>query len=363
MARTRRGKERRPLDIWPGFVDALTTLLIQVIFLLLVFVLGQFFLAKTLSGRNAALDQLNLQLAEMSDLLELERASNAKLQASVSELSSELNKSTGEVERLSSELQAKGEEVGLLQHDVAALSALREELEKKVAELDRALSEGVGTLQVEKKASEEARAQAALLNKQMAALQKEVAALNKALDASEAEALASKAQVVDLGKRLNKALAGKVEELSKFRSDFFGTLRAILNDKEGVRIEGDRFVFQSEVLFSTGSAELGALGKEKLDSFAEALQQIAKEIPPEINWILRVDGHTDQVPIKTSRFPSNWELSAARALSVVNHLQSRGIPPNRLAAAGFGEHQPLDTSDSQRANRRNRRIELKLDQR
>lgn len=368
MARSRR--QRRILDIWPGFVDALASLLIIIIFLLMIFVLGQFFLGQALSGRNQALDRLSLDLAGLTDMLELERKSNAKLTSSVAELSAALNTSNAEVERLTAGLKAsqaaltgQEEKSALLHHDIEALQALRAELEAKVAQLDAALTENVGSLDKEKKASEEARAQAALLNKQIAGLRKEVAKLNAALDASEAEALANKAQVVDLGRRLNRALVGKVEELSKYRSEFFGRLNKILGDRNGVIIEGDRFVFQSEVLFTTGSESLGEAGMAQLDGFAKALSQLAKEIPTDINWILRVDGHTDNVPISTSRFPSNWELSSARALSVVKYLESKGIQPNRLAAAGFGEHQPLDLKNTDRAHRRNRRIELKLDQR
>jgi chemotaxis protein MotB len=168
------------------------------------------------------------------------------------------------------------------------------------------------------------------------------------------------AMIADLGARLNLALAAEVEELSRFRSDFFGRLRTVLGDRDEVRIVGDRFVFQSEVLFGTGEAEIGAEGARQLAQLADTLIAIADEIPDELPWVLQVDGHTDRRPISTARFPSNWELSAARAISVAQFLVSQGIPPDRVAARGFAQFQPLDPADTLEAYRRNRRIEIKL---
>ncbi len=187
--------------------------------------------------------------------------------------------------------------------------------------------------------------------------------MSAVLDASEALSKKQKVQIANLGKRLNAALATKVQELSRYRSEFFGRLREVLGRQPGVRIVGDRFVFQSEVLFASGSAELGKQGTEQLGRLADTLLEISTKIPKDIDWILRIDGHTDKLPIKTAQFPSNWELSSARAISVVKFLKSREIPANRLVAAGFGEHQPLDDRDDEIGYRRNRRIELKLTQR
>jgi chemotaxis protein MotB len=166
-----------------------------------------------------------------------------------------------------------------------------------------------------------------------------------------------------MGQRLNAALASKVQDLARYRSEFFGRLRKVLGDRRDIQIVGDRFVFQSEVLFASGSDSLAEGGKVQLAHLATTLKEIAEGIPDDINWVLRVDGHTDRVPISTARFPSNWELSTARAISVVKYLISQGIPPHRFAATGFGEFQPLDERDDEIAYRRNRRIEMKLDQR
>ncbi len=156
------------------------------------------------------------------------------------------------------------------------------------------------------------------------------------------------------------ALAQKVQELSRYRSDFFGRLRQILGDRPGIRVVGDRFVFQSEVLFDTGQAAVNAAGKAELDKLAAAIIELEHEIPPEIPWVLRVDGHTDKRPIQSAQFPSNWQLSASRAIAVVQYLIGKGVSPQRLVAAGFGEYQPIDPGDTEEAYRKNRRIELKL---
>ena len=184
--------------------------------------------------------------------------------------------------------------------------------------------------------------------------------LNAALQASEARTKDSQVQIADLGRRLNLALASRVEELARYRSEFFGRLREALGDRGDVRVVGDRFVFQSEVLFLSGSAELEPAGRQQLDGLAEALAQIAPRIPPDLNWVIQIDGHTDRRPIRTAQFPSNWELSTARAIAVVKYLMLRDIPAERLASAGFGEFQPLDPRDDEIGYRRNRRIEIKF---
>jgi chemotaxis protein MotB len=206
-------------------------------------------------------------------------------------------------------------------------------------------------------------AQVELLNQQIAALRRQLAALESALEASENKDKESQARLSDLGQRLNLALAQRVQELSRFRSEFFGRLRAILGDRPDIRVVGDRFVFQSEVFFDPGSAVIQPGGRNELDKLAGALQELEKQIPKDVAWVLRVDGHTDIRPIASAQFPSNWELSAARAISVVQYLIGKGISPQRLVAAGFGEFQPLDTATTDDAFRRNRRIELKLTER
>ncbi|WP_142848304.1 peptidoglycan -binding protein [Telmatospirillum sp. J64-1] len=366
-------RARRTTDIWPGFVDALATLLMVIIFLLMIFALAQFFMGQALSGRDEALSRLSRQMNELSELLSLERQANADLRLNVAQLSSELQSSVAERERLAlrlSEAEAAAEtvdvqmrEIALLKHDVEALEALRIELERQIAEMGAKLGESEGQLAEERRLSDEARAHAALLNQQLETLRQEIARLAAALDASEALAAEQRIEIANLGSRLNQALASKVEELARYRSEFFGRLRQVLGNKPGIRIEGDRFVFQSELLFDSASADLGNAGRQEVTQLAETLKTIAREIPTDVNWVLRVDGHTDRLPIRSGRYESNWELSTARALAVVKHLIDQGVPADRLAAAGFGEYHPIDTGNTPAALARNRRIELRLDQR
>jgi chemotaxis protein MotB len=461
-------RQRPALDIWPGFVDALSALLIIIIFLLMVFTLAQFFLSEMLSGRNQALERLNRQVAELGEMLSLERASNTQLRDQVSQLSGDLQAATATRERLSSQLaellprtdalesmlatanaerdalqggldealaaagrsaaeleeakktvtadrakiEAQLGEIARLNRDVNALRQLRADLEKKVTDLAAAVKARDDSLtairdrskelearlsteqertalaqkDIEKKdlslrelgeqarrvgedltkeqhASAEARKQVEALNRQLLALRRQLARLNAALGASEAKAAVQNIQITSLGKRLNQALASKVAELARYRSEFFGRLREALGNRQGIRIVGDRFVFQSEVLFPSASSDLNPGGKEQIAQLARTLVEISQRIPDDLNWVLRVDGHTDRIPIRNAKFPSNWELSSARAIAVVKQLLEFGVPANRLVAAGFGEFQPLDPRSDEVAFRRNRRIEFKLTQR
>ena len=327
---------------WPGFVDAMSQLLLVFIFLLTLFVVAQFMQARELTGQDTALDKLRAQVAELSELLALEKASKAKLEATLSSLSAALEEQKGRAAALAAALEkmrsAKGASGG-------AIAKLKARLDK------------------EKKLSAEALAQVELLNQQIAALRRQIAMLNAALEASERREKEARAKIANLGQRLNAALARRVQELARYRSEFFGRLRKILSRRANIRVVGDRFVFSSEILFPKGEASLTEEGKRELDKVASALLEISREIPPDINWILRVDGHTDADPISTPRFPSNWELSTARALAVVKYLISRGVPPQRLAATGFGQYHPIDPRDTEEAKARNRRIELKLTER
>ncbi|NVK20420.1 MAG: peptidoglycan -binding protein [Methylocystaceae bacterium] len=378
-------------NIWPGFVDALATLLMVIIFLLMIFVLAQVFLSETLSGSENKLDKLNTQMSELSELLNLERKANEDLRDNMSSLSSELQASvrlrddlSGKLETLEKDNQQINEkladayktieadretielklaELAKMSADVQALEALRDQLKKEIQQQAKSLEAKDGKLIEERELAESARAQNALMNQQLAALRQQLAAIEEALEASEALNADQKTQIRSLGKRLNAALATKVQELSKYRSEFFGELRKVLGNQAGIRIVGDRFVFQSEVLFKSGEATLGAAGQEQLHHLAATLKEIASRIPSKVDWILRVDGHTDDIPISTAKFPSNWELSTQRAISVVKELIKEGIAPQRLAATGFGEFQPLDAKKDEIARRRNRRIELKLTQR
>ncbi|MEM7122844.1 MAG: peptidoglycan -binding protein [Pseudomonadota bacterium] len=476
--RTRRGGTAAS-DIWPGFVDALSALLMVLIFVLVAFMLAQFFLNVAITGRDEALARLESEIAQLSDMLALERQSNADLRLSVAQLSAELqtansardqsdaalaalylerdgllaslSRVTERAELAEAELadalteitvgeetlELKLAEIASLQRDIAALSETRDSLEDEVAKMVLLLEEAREDQARTAEALEETEAEAAasrerieallaeltaerdrssaleadvvsaeertilaqrnleerdirlaeltaavtmteeelkqaesiserrlnqisLLNQQLQALRQQIAALNEALDAAESQAEADAVQIADLGQRLNAALAAKVQELSQYRSEFFEKLINALGNRPDIRVVGDRFVLQSELLFDSGSAEIAPEGEAELDKIANLIIELTQDIPDDVKWILRVDGHTDRVPISTALYPSNWELSTARATAVVRYLISRGVPSNRLAAAGFGEFQPIDPSDDEIALRRNRRIEFKL---
>lgn len=332
----------RAVDYWPGFVDALSTLLLVIIFLLTVFMIAQFLLGREVSGKDTALQRLNAQIAELTELLALER-------------------STG---------RSSKDELSSMRASLAEIEAERDRLKSDAASgADRARTEGGRAAQLsteldqQKELSARAQSQVELLNQQISALRRQIAALEDALNASENRDRESQAKIADLGSRLNVALAQRVQELARYRSDFFGRLRQILADRPDVRVVGDRFVFQSELFFDTGKDVLTDAAKPELDKLASALVELTKDIPPDINWVMRVDGHTDVRPVRSSAFPSNWSLSAARAIAVVQYLVSKGVPPQRLLAAGFGEFQPLDAAENDDAYRKNRRIELKLTER
>lgn len=412
-------REHRSTVIWPGFVDALATMLLVIIFLLMIFVLAQFFLGQALSGRDQALRELQNDLGELSRVLALTRDENRQLRLNIDGLQDQLSSSVAaratletdlatlradyaaaesDLSRLRAESVADKEaidrqlaEIADLSTDIAALRALKTELEQEVTalsqraaqaeqqaeDLETQLSQATASLEAtsqerddlkvglaeSQEIADSARAQLALLNQQMASLRQQLNALNEALDAAEADAAQKNVQIEALGQRLNAALASKVQELSRYRSEFFGRLRDLMGNRSDVRIVGDRFVLQSEVLFAKGAAELGVAGQTQLDAIATTLLEIAIGIPGDVDWILRVDGHTDEDPIATAAFPSNWELSTARALSVVHHLQKAGVPPERMAATGFAEYYPIAEGRSEAAKARNRRIEFKFTQR
>jgi chemotaxis protein MotB len=333
----RRGRGGQ-LNYWPGFVDALSTLLLAIIFLISVFTVGQFFLSRELSGRDTVLDRLNRQIAELTDLLSLERSGRRTIEETVTSLQTTLRANEAERARLQSLLDSGG-----------AAQAQADQLNTQ--------------LETERQTTGRALSQVEILNQQIAAMRRQLAALEEALSASENRDKESQARIADLGSRLNVALAQRVQELARYRSDFFGRLRQILGNRPDVRIVGDRFVFQSELFFERGQAVLRPEATPELDRIATLLLDLQRQIPPDIPWVLRVDGHTDARPINTLQFPSNWALSASRAIAVVQYLISKGVPPQRVVAAGFGEFQPLDLGTTDEAHARNRRIELKLTER
>ena len=461
MARRRRG-DADALNPWPGYVDALSTLLMVIIFVLLVFVLAQAFLSVALTGRERALDRLNRQVAELTDMLSLERSQGTELQQSVAglnrdvvaanaardtlslgmaalreaadrasadrdtlrserdglaarladanlqaqsatartaQLQTRLAETAGRTDQAGQEtatvalalaearrelaqaradldrtvqvdratIEARVADLARMADQVRALTALRDDMQRqaeaaavRTATEDQARRALAVQLTDEQKLSESARAQLALVSRQVDQLRAQMAQVAGALDVAEKAGRDKDVQISSLGTRLNTALAAKVEELQRYRSEFFGRLRDVLSNRPGVQVVGDRFVFQSEVLFPPGSADLSPAGQEEVRKLATTLKGIATAIPPEVNWVLRVDGHADRQPMTTGPFASNWELSTQRAVNVVKLLADEGIPANRLAATGFGEFQPLDRGDGLAALARNRRIELRL---
>ena len=383
---------------WPGYVDALTTLLMVMIFLLSLLSVAQFTLSSALSSRDSAIDQLGRQIGDLASQLSIEKKATQSLQKDLEQLTLQLRQERSERDRLNADLAAQRQSAdalkierdqlterltsmiaerdnlstalqGAAKESEAKAADLQKEIERQRVELTRLAASLAaannekgklfGDLTEQEKLTAEQKAAVVRLTAELAGLKDELARLNTALDAADAKAKEQNAQIVDLGQKLNRALASKVEELARYRSEFFGKLREALAGQRDVQIVGDRFVFQSEVLFPSGSAQLQPGGEKQLASVAQRLMEIASRIPKNINWVLQVDGHTDDKPISNVIYPSNWELSAARAIAVVKFLHSEGIPNDRLVAAGYGEYQPLSTIDTAR----NRRIELKLTER
>ena len=420
MALARLGGARRPDSYtWPGFVDALATLLMVIMFVLLVFVLIQVNLAYRVAGQDATMNDMRAQIVSLGELLNLERKANDDLAAELARISSNLSDATRERDALEAQLADTSTTLEQREAEIARLSALQADTQSalvtaqaslsdriaalesaeaaladtraRIASLEMTLEERVAALEASEAGRQQAesdladatsrntlslaritdleaenvasKAEVARMTNALTALRLRIEELTTLLAEREAEAARDKIAIASLGKSLNNALASRVQELRRFRSEFFGRLRDILRDRDDVRIVGDRFVFQSEVLFGQGQADIAAAGEQQLAKLAVALTQIAAEIPEDIDWVLQVEGHTDDIPVRAGRFADNWDLSTERALSVVRFLASQGLPPNRLAAAGYGEYQPLDSASTDYARRRNRRIEMKLTQR
>lgn len=340
LARSRRGAG--VTNYWPGYVDMLSTLLLVVTFLMSLFMLTNYFITQQTSGKDTMLSRLNRQLSQLTELLALERSKKESLEDNLASLQATLLDKDKENQRLTGLI---GDQSG------------------KAEGADARASELGGQLDTQKKITNEALAKVEILNQQLSALRLQLAAIQESLDASEAKDRESQVKIADLGQRLNVALAKKVQELARYRSDFFGKLREALGDRPDFQVVGDRFVFASDVLFDSGAADLKPEAAPQLDKLADALKELETKIPPDVSWVMRVDGHTDIKPITSAQFPSNWELSSARAISVVRYLMDKGVPANRLVAAGFAEFQPLDPGDSDESLRKNRRIELKLTER
>lgn len=337
-----RGRGRRGGDhgeFWPGYVDILSTLLLTVTFLMSIFMISQYFVGQEASGKDNALKRLTRQIAELTSLLSLEKGKGKTLEDELASLQATLAAVTAEKDQFAG-LAGLGD--NRVQSAEGRISALTKELGDQT------------------NVSNEALAKVDLLNQQLLALRRQIAALSEALQAAEAKDKDAQTRITDLGARLNVVLARQVQELQRYRSDFFGRLRELLRDRKDIRVVGDRFIFQSEVLFPSGQAQMTPEGLSAIDQLAQAIVEVERQIPSEVDWVIQVDGHTDARPIASREFPSNWELSSARAISVVKYLASRGVSPRRLVAAGYGEFAPLEDGAADEIMRRNRRIELKL---
>ena len=385
MALARIGNARRVENFtWPGFVDALATLLMVIIFVLMVFVLIQVNLAYRVSGQDATLGEMRQQLASLGELLNIERRASADLAANLAQITNQLNTSNANRDELQAQLASVQAAIAVRNNEIARLAAKQADSEAALAAARSSLEERLGALQLAEgqlaiaqaqnqsaankidalhAETTASKAQIAQMTGALAALRLRLEELTSLLAEKDRQATRDKVAIASLGRSLNNALASRVQELQRFRSEFFGRLRDVLKGRDDVQIVGDRFVFQSEVLFAQGQAEIAAEGQDQLAKLAITLADIATKIPEDINWVLQVDGHTDDVPIRAGRYADNWDLSTERALSVVRFLNQQGLPANRLAAAGYGEFQPLDATDNDDARRKNRRIELKITQR
>lgn len=368
----RRG--RRQLDIWPGFVDALAALLLVFLFVLLIFALSQYFLTDRLADRDETVAKLEERVAALSDRLADARTARERTAAELLATHAAredrraerdaARKRAGELAAARDEAQAEAADQ---RRRARALERQAERLAEQVRTGEQALSEAQErTRRLEGEVAERdllvraEREEVRRLNARVEALNRQLDRLNAALEAERERVAAQRLQLDEMGRELNRALTRRVEELERYRSEFFGHLRDVLDDNPDIRVVGDRFVFQSRIFFETGSATLGDEGRNQLQRLADTLHGVAEGIPDEMDWVLRVDGHADRRPIQSGRFVSNRELSSARALAIVRYLEGEGIPPERLVAAGFGSHHPLVEGTGPEVWARNRRIEFKL---
>ena len=341
-----RRRSRSTTNVWPGYVDALSALLMLVIFMLLIYVVSQLFLSQTLSDRNSELASLNQRLNELSQLLGLEQSTTAALEQQMLMVQNSFSDSLAENEDLQQRLEASRDQ---LMRQTADAEARAENLADMNRELDNKdeLSSSQQTMILR-------------LSNQIASLQNQLRQITTALRLQKEMTVDKEDELDSVSKRLNTLLAERINQLEQYQSEFFARLRNILAANENIRIVGDRFLLPSELLFASGSALLGAEGKRELDKLAGVLLEVVDTIPADLEWILRIDGHTDRIPINTPQFPSNWELSTARAVAVVRYLANQSVPQNRMVAAGFGEFFPVADGTSPKALQENRRIEIKL---
>lgn len=379
MSRRRRNSDNG-LEAWPGYVDALSTLLMVTIFVLLVFVLAEAFLSSALTGSNNTIDLLKQQIAQLTQSLSMETSKDATLSQELATLNAQLAQAQAANNNLTQQLEGDTQAMATLQESQKGMQAQLSDAQAqaaaaagRISALQAQMVEVAGSpnaqaqltdtqtkLQAAEKLSAQDEAQIALLNQQLAALRAQLAALQQALDAAKAADVKDQVQIVDLGKQLNEALARKVEELQQYQSVFFRSLSESLKGEKNIKVVGDRFVFESDVLFPVDEATITPQGKVAISQLADAVKSIAAKIPPDVNWVLSVDGYADAQPIKSGPYKSNFDLSSARALAVLDLLIADGVPPNRLVTSGMGSNNPIATGNSPADYAQNRRIEFRL---
>ncbi len=362
------------LDAWPGYVDALSTLLMVTIFVLLVFVLAEAFLSSALTGSDNTINKLKTEIASLSASLSMETSKDATLASELAALNSSLAAANQANAALTAKTQAQAAQIAAQSAQATSLDAQLSDAQAQLqaangrlgamqAQMSTQAADAVNApalrsqLEAQKKVADD---EEALLNQQLAALRAQLAVLTQALNAAQAADIKDKVQITDLGARLNEALARKVEELQQYQSAFFHAMKDALAGQKNLKVVGDRFVFESDVLFPVDSATLTPAGQAEIGQVASAVQAIAKKIPPNVNWILSVDGYADAQPITGGKYRTNFDLSAARALTVLDLLIKDGVPENRIAASDMGANNPLVQGNTVADYAQNRRIEFRL---
>jgi len=405
--------------IWPGFVDVLASTLMVIIFIVLLFTVSQVYLGDLVVGKNEEIQNLEntidiqdetivyqdetltdtqknilekeKNISEKEEIISEKEVIISNQDIDIKSLSEVVNQQNLDMKALNdiitqitNELSVSLDENKLMQSDILTLQSEQSSLLDSLFSSNQeksSLSENLTSLNIENQNLagkldelntqaklrnedlEQALVKIANLSNNVEVLTSEILTLNNILEIKELEMAQSKLEIGDLGERLNRVLTSELFKLQQYRSEFFGRLSELLSNKSQISVQGDRFVFQSEILFSSGSATIQPEGKNALVSISQVIIELIDELPTDLNWILQIDGHTDKIPIYTDRFPSNWELSHARALEVVKFFISQGIPSNKLSANGYGDNQPINLGETPEDLKSNRRIELKITQR
>ena len=305
-------------------------------------------------------DSLGLKDASLIEQLEAIRSKNqklAELNNNLIEKDNTIFNLRGKILELNNILSISEEKQLVQQEQIEGLTQNLNILESQKKKIEQESADSISEMELR---SSETMKQVAFLTNEIETLKEEISILNDALESNEQTILSKELKIEVLGERLNKALTSKVFELQKYRSEFFGKLKSLLGERDDIKIVGDRFIFESELLFDSASADLQLQGMDKLKQIGLTLKETTNQIPSDIDWIIQVEGHTDKRPINTPKYPSNWELSTARANSVLKLLLELGFPPNRLSAAGYGEFYPISDGETKESLQQNRRIELKL---